>query len=523
MALPRASRRQRPTTCGIHESGTAPTRCRGCSTVTEHGTIAFSSRTGRLLLTVTILASGMGFLDSTVVNVALPKIESELGGGLATIQWVLDSYALTLGALVLVGGALGDALGRKRVFLWGVSGFAATSVLCGIAPTAGTLIAARALQGVAAAMMIPGSLALISALFRSEDRGRAIGAWSGLAGLVTVLGPVIGGLLVDSGEGGWRWAFLINLPIAVLVLLLARTIPTPDKPELRLRTLRRVDFTGAVLTTLALLLIVTPLIEYQRLPLALVLILVMAGLVVFLVFWVVEARRERGGTIAPMMPPSLWRIRSFSMANIITLFVYGALGAVLLLFVIGFQIGLGWSALAAGAAGLPITLILAAFSARVGALLPRVGSRNLLTLGAGLVGLGAFVLAWVPSGASYWLNVLPGILVFGAGLVFMVAPITTTALGDIPVKSSGIGSGVNNSVARIAGLIAVALVPLTAGLTHVDANAGAAVLPGYRRGMLICAVLMWVGGLLSWFGFDAAVGRVGEGDQEPSPDVEPGR
>lgn len=484
--------------------------------MTQENTIAYGSAMGRRILLMTILASGMGFLDSTVVNVALPRIEEELGGGFATIQWVLDSYLLTLGSLVLVGGALGDVLGRKRVFIWGVVGFAFTSVLCGLAPTATTLIAARALQGIAAALMIPGSLSLLSSLFRAQDRGKAIGAWSGLAGLVTALGPFVGGLLVDSGSGGWRWIFILNVPLAGVVLLLARRVPTPDRvpstgaPHQSLA--QQVDFTGAGLTVLGLALIVTPLIEANRIPTWLVALSITAGLLVLYLFWVLERRREFTRGPPPMLPPSMWRIRSFSMANLITFFVYGGLGSVLLLFTIGFQIGLGWSALAAGAAGIPITIVLALLSAKIGGLLPKYGSRNLLTLGSALIAAGAAWLALLPDDASYWIDVLPPLLVFAVGLAFMVAPITTTALGDIPVESSGIGSGVNNAVARIASLITIALVPLAAGLSGLNAEAGAAVLPGYRRAMFICAGLMALGAVLAWFGFSKDTGRVATPD-----------
>ena len=478
----------------------------------SENTIAFGSGIGRRVLAMAIVASGIGFLDATVVNVALPKIEAELGGGFATIQWVLDAYLLTLGALVLVGGALGDSLGRKRVFVWGVSGFAVTSLLCGLAPNATTLIVARALQGVAAALMIPGSLSLLSSLFRPQDRGRAIGAWSGLAGLVTALGPFVGGVLVDSGSSGWRWVFLLNLPLAAVVLWLARGIPTPDVDQRKNASLpplrEQIDFAGAGLTILGLALIVTPLIEARNIPGWLTAASILAGLAVLYGFWLLEQHREIRRTPPPMLPPSLWKIRSFSMANFITLFIYGGLSSVLLLFTIGFQIGLGWSALAAGAAGLPITLVLALLSSRIGGLLPKYGSRNLLTLGASLICLGALGLAALPDDASYWVNVLPPLLLFALGLAFMVAPITTTALGDIPVASSGTGSGVNNAVARIAGLIAIALVPLAAGLTSFDAEAGATVLPGYRRAMLICAALLALAAVLSWFGFSKETGRV---------------
>ncbi len=485
-------------------------------TVNDSNFLVFNSRRGRLLMATTILASGMGFLDGTVVNVALPRIQEDLGGGLATMQWVLDSYLLTLGALVLVGGALGDLLGRKRVFAWGITGFAISSALCGIAPTAETLVIARALQGVAAAAMIPGSLALLSSLFAAADRGKAIGLWSGLSGIVTAIGPFVGGTLVDASPSGWRWVFLINLPLAVVALVLCR--PIPDLPGNRKpgKLSSQVDLLGAGMTVVGLALVVGPLIEIERLGGVLATVLTTTGIALLVGFWFVERSREVSQKPAPMMPPSLWRFRSFTVANLVTFIVYGALGALLLLFTIGLQIGLGWSALAAGASGLPITIILALLSSKIGGLIPRLGSRLLLTLGSLLMAIGMFMLSFLPEGATYIVNVLPGILVFALGLAFVVAPITTTALGDIPVDSSGVGSGVNNALSRISGLVAVAVVPLLAGLSHSTELTGSAVLPGYQRAVIICAALCLAGAALSWFGFTRETGRVVADSQDPN-------
>ncbi len=487
------------------------------SSASEH-TLVFSSKAGRSLMGAAIVASGIGFLDGTVVNVALPAIQADLGGGLATMQWVLDSYLLTLGALVLVGGALGDLLGRKRVFMWGIVGFALSSLLCGIAPTAATLVAARGVQGVAAALMIPGSLALLSSLFTDKDRGRAIGLWSGLSGIVTALGPFVGGTLVDSSPSGWRWVFLINLPLAALALVLCR--PIPAVPGLRkpgpLRA--QVDFLGAGMTVLGLGLIVGPLIEVERLGWNITSVLVAVGIALLIGFWFLERAREVSQSPPAMMPTTLWRFRSFTVANLVTFVVYGALGALLLLFTIGLQIGLGWSALAAGASGLPITIVLALLSAKIGGLLPKLGSRLLLTIGSLLMAVGMVMLSLLPADATYWVDVFPGITVFALGLAFIVAPITTTALGDIPVDSSGVGSGVNNALARIASLVAVAVIPLLAGLSHSSDLTGAAVLPGYQRAVLLCAALCLVGAALSWFGFTADTGKVAADSAEQPTD-----
>lgn len=474
--------------------------------------LGFTSRQGRMVLAATILASGMGFLDSSVVKVALPKMQEDLGGGFATMQWVLDSYLLTLGSLVLVGGALGDLLGRKRVFVWGIVGFAVTSVMCGLAPNAAFLVGARAAQGVTAALMVPGSLALLSSLFTHEDRGRAIGLWSGLAGITTAIGPFVGGALVDASASGWRWIFLMNVPLGAATLWLCRAIPGQPGERKPGPLAAQVDLLGAFMTVTGLALIVGPLIEFEQLGAVPAFALVAAGAGVLVGFWFLEKKRERTQAPAPMVPPALWRFRSFSVANIVTFVVYGALGALLLLFTVGLQIGLGWSALATGAAGVPITIILAVLSSPIGGLLPKVGSRPLLTLGASLMAVGMVMLSFLPEGASYWLNVLPGLLVFAVGLAFVVAPITTTALGDIPVASSGTGSGVNNAVARIASLVAVAVVPLMAGLTGEELS-GPAVLPGYRTAVLICAGLCAAGAVLSWLGFTRDTGRVVAAEQ----------
>ena len=467
------------------------------------------------MLWATILASGVAFLDGTVVNVALPRIEADLGGGFATLQWVLDSYLLTLGSLVLIGGSLGDLLGRRRVFRWGIVSFGITSAACGLAPTAETLIAARAAQGVAAALMVPGSLAILSSVFAGEDRGRAIGLWSGLSGIVTAIGPFLGGFLVDAHPSGWRAVFLLNLPLlGVAAWLTARSVPDLPGNRTAEPLLRQVDFLGAVLAVSGLALVVGPLIEFGRIGPVWTAAGVSAGAAVLAAFVVVERRRAVTRRPPPMMPPALFSIRSFSVANAETFVVYGALGSVLLLFTVGLQIGLGWSALAAGAAGIPITLILAAGSSRVGALLPRVGSRILLTAGPAVMTVGILLLATIRPGDTYLWPILPGIVIFGLGLVLMVAPITTTALGEIPIEQSGVGSGVNNAIARIAGLIAVAAIPLAAGLAGTSASSGADVFPGYTRAALVAAALTAAGAVLAWFGFTPETGKVAEDTPE---------
>ena len=459
------------------------------------------------MLAAAILASGMAFLDSTVVNVALPRIESDLGGGLATMQWVSDAYLLTLGSLVLVGGALGDLLGRKRVFIVGIAAFGATSLLCGLAPTAELLIAARAAQGVAAALMVPASLAILSSVFAPEDRAKAIGLWSGLSAVTTAIGPVVGGVMVDAHPSGWRAVFLLNIPLAVVAVWLTRR-GVPDIPGTRtsapLRT--QVDVLGGTLAVLGLALLVASLIEVELLGWPTAIAGVLIGVAVLTAFVVVERRREQTGSPPPMMPPHLFGYRSFAVANVQTFVLYGALGAVLLLFTICLQLGLGWTALAAGAAGIPITLILALGSSRAGALIPKMGAKPLLTAGPLVMAAGIGLLALIRPGDTYWWPMLPGVVIFGIGLTLLVAPITSTALGDIPPEQSGAGSGTNNAVARIASLIAIAAVPALAGLDQAGANPE--FFSAYSRATLVCALLCVAGAVVAAVGYAPSTGRV---------------
>jgi EmrB/QacA subfamily drug resistance transporter len=438
------------------------------------------------VLLATVLGSGVAFLDGTVVNVALPHMAVSLDAGFATMQWVLDAYLLTLGAFVLVGGALGDVLGRRKVFLFGLGGFALASAACGAAPNGSVLVAARAVQGVAAALLVPGSLALIAAAFAAEDRDRAIGAWSGLAGLASAIGPFLGGWLVDAVS--WRWVFYLNLPlIAVAMAVTLLAVPeSRDEGETR-RGWSDLDIPGAVLTAAALGLLVVPLIETQ-LSVAVRVTLFVASAVAAAGFLRVEATRTH-----PMVPLGLVRGRVFAVANAVTFVVYGALGGAMFLLAVQLQTGLGYSALEAGASLVPLTVMLLVFSSRVGALVPRVGSRPLLTAGPILAGGGLALLARATPGASYGTGVLPGVLVFAAGMCLVVAPITSTALGALEPRHAGLASGVNNAVARVASLIAVAVLPAVAGV-----SAGAR-LPqhGFQVAMLVAAGLAMAGGVLA--------------------------
>ncbi|MGV1036407.1 MAG: MFS transporter [Candidatus Nanopelagicales bacterium] len=475
-------------------------------------TLAWKSRRGRLALAATILGSGVAFLDGSVVSVALPRIEADLGGGLATLQWVFDGYLLTLGALVLVGGALGDLLGKRRVFIVGTVGFGIASLLCGLAPTANTLIAARMLQGVAAALLIPTSLAILNTVFAGEDRGRAIGAWSGLSGLFTAVGPFLGGVLVESSPSGWRWVFLINVPLVIGAVWLAKLgIPQLAGSRTNAPIWSQVDALGGVLAVIGLGLIVGPLIEVQRLGALLTAGLVILGAAVLVLFGLVERRRAVTKTPPPMVQLSLFRLRTFSVANLLTFVVYGALGGAFFLVTVALQVGMGYSAIAAGASGIPVTILLALFSSRVGALLPKVGARPLLTFGPICMAAGIALLAVMRPGQTYWLGVFPGFLLFAIGLVFVVAPVTATALADVGPSLSGAASGVNNAVARIASLVAIILLPLAGGMAASEATSlttGVAFLDGYRTAMLVAAATCALGGAVAAFGFKSRDGRV---------------
>lgn len=459
------------------------------------------------MLAATTVASGIAFLDGSIVNVALPHISADLGGGFATVQWVLDGYLLTLGALVLVGGGLGDLLGKRRVFEAGMVLFAIASVLCGLAPSSGVLIAARLLQGVGAALLVPGSLAILSAVFSDAARGAAIGMWSGLSGVFTALGPFVGGALVDSGPSGWRWAFLVNPPLLVLALVLSRR-GVPDLPGSRTPGPLRgqLDVLGGGLTVLGLGLLVAPLIELDRLGPAVAIGVAVIGLLALGGFVAVERRREVTLRPPPMIPLRLFRIRAFSVANVVTFVVYGALSVNGLMLTLLLQTEMGYTALQAGAATLPVTALLVLLSSRVGALVPRYGSRLLLTAGCTVVTAAFAGLATIGRDVSYVHGVLPWVALFGLGLTLVVAPVTTTVLADVTGTHAGAASGVNNAVARLGGLIAVAVLPLVGGLSG-GAVGGAGFLAGYARTMWAAAVLCLLGAGVCWFGFTTRTGR----------------
>ena len=390
---------------------------------------------GRWVIAAAVLGSGVAFLDGTVVNVALPAIAKDFHASLADLQWVVTAYLLTLGALLVIGGSLGDLFGRRRVFLIGLVGFGITSMASGLAPSIDTLILARALQGVAAALLVPGSLAMISASFRPSDRGRAIGAWSGLAGVSTAIGPFLGGFLIDSVS--WRLVFLINIPFVVVTAL----ITWRHVPETREATDdRRVDVLGGLVLALGLAGLVDALIEGPSSGWSgSTLLLGIGGALALVAFFVIEVRSSH-----PMVPLGIFRSRQFSGANAVTFVVYGALGAVTFLLVVHLQTDLGYSALEAGAALIPVTLLTLAFSARMGALAQRIGPRLPMTIGPVIVGLGTVLLARVHGDASYWGAVFPAVCVLGVGLAVTVAPLTAAVLGAVDDDHAGLGSAVNN-------------------------------------------------------------------------------
>lgn len=437
------------------------------------GTIRLASPQGRWLIAAMILGSGMAFLDGSIVGLALPAMNADLDAGAAGVQWIVNAYTLTLAALILVGGSLGDRLGRRRVFVVGVTWFAVASVLCALAPTIQVLVAARGLQGVGAALLTPGSLAIISASFAEEDRGPAIGVWSGLAGVTTAIGPLVGGWLVDTT--GWRGIFGINVPLAAAVVWLAvRHVPETTGEQ------DRIDYEGAALTALGLAALTYGLVE-KSWPWA-------GGGVLLMIVFVVHQK------ITPhaLVPLSLFADRVFTAANICTFAIYGALAASGFLLVQQLQYVSGFSPLAAGLASVPMTIIMLLFSGRAGALGARIGPRWPMTVGPLVAATGLLLMLRIGPGASFWLDVLPASIVFGAGITILVAPLTTAVLAAAPMEQTGIASGINNAVARTASLLAVAAIPPLAGITGRDFADPAVFDPGFRAGTLICVGMLVV-------------------------------
>ena len=391
----------------------------------------------------------MTFIDGTVVNVALPALQADLHATITDVQWVVEAYALFLGSLILVGGAMGDQLGRKRVFLFGVVSFTAASILCGLATSPRLLIIARALQGIGAAFLVPGSLAIISATFSDADRGRAIGTWSGFSAITTAIGPVIGGWLIQHVS--WRAAFFLNVPLAAIVVVLSLLFMDESRDESRTA---RIDWSGALLGVLGLGGIVFGFLEWPPLgPGHPLVIGSLAMGALSLVLLVVVERRARN----PMMPLDLFRSRTFTLANVLTLLLYGALGVVLFLlplYLIQIQ---HYSATEAGAALVPLALIMFALSRWAGGLVARTGPRLPLTVGPAIAAIGVGLFARGGISGSYWSTVFPAVCLLGLGMTITVAPLTTTVMGAVETHRAGVASGINNAVARVAGLLTIAV------------------------------------------------------------------
>ena len=441
------------------------------------------TRAQRLVLTISILAAFVPFLDGSVINVAVPAISEELGGGLRTQQWVVDAYLITLGSLILVAGSLSDLHGRLLILRLGLIGFGVTSVLCAIAPTAEILIVARGLQGISGALLVPSSLALILANFRGAEQAKAIGTWTGFTSAAFLLGPILGGVFVDLLT--WRLVFAINvLPIVVTLILLARLGQSDER-----KAGSHVDYLSAALAIVGLGAPVFALIEQANFGWQSPIIFVpfAVGIVAFAAFiW-----RQRVIRV-PLMPLGLFRVRNFGMGNVATVAIYAALSLGNFIVAIYLQQVVGYSATQAGAAFLPVTVLTVLLSSRFGALAGRFGPRLFMTAGPIIAGIGFLLLLRVEDQADYLTQVLPGVLVFGLGLAVTVSPLTSAILGSIDSEQAGIGSAINNAIARIAGLVAIAMVGVIVG-EQLDAD-------GYARGVLVTAALLIIGGIVSLVG-----------------------
>jgi EmrB/QacA subfamily drug resistance transporter len=448
-----------------------------------------NSRAGRLTLVTVILGSGIAILDGSVVNIAVRTIGTDLDASLAELQWVLNGYMLSLASLILVGGALGDRFGRRRMYLTGVAGFALTSAMCAFAQDPTQLVWFRVLQGITAALLTPGGLAIIEASFRPEDRPAAIGRWAGVSGVAAAAGPLIGGFLLE--HGGWRWIFAINVPLCLAVLWLGRFVPESSDDEARRM---RFDVGGAVVGVAALGAVTSVLTFWKQWSGATV-AAATAGTAVLVVVFVLLERRP--GAMAPV---SLFASRVFTAANLMTFLVYGALGAVFFLLVLQLQVTSGYGALEAGLAAIPTTVVMLLFSSRAATVAARTGPRVPMTFGPLVCALGVLPLATIGADAPYLLRVLPGMLVFSIGLTMLVSPLTAAVLNAVPDRHAGVASGVNNAVARAGSLLAVAAIPAIVGLGGEDYQDPGALTSGFRAGELICAGLLAAGGIVSWFG-----------------------
>jgi len=451
--------------------------------------VVLRSVQGRGVLAATILGSGMAQLDGTVVNVALPRIGRDLHAGLTSLQWTVNAYTLTLSGLLLLGGSLGDRLGRRRIFVLGVIWFTAASIGCALAPTATVLIAMRAVQGVGAALLTPGSLAILESVFIPEDRSAAVGAWSGLGGVATAIGPVLGGLLVGVAPWGWRIVFVLNVPLAIAVIALSRRYIPETRDE---HAAGRVDITGVVLAASGLAALVYALTAASSGWKASTVVLLVVGVGLLAGFLIWQARVAN-----PLMPLGLFASRQFSAANATTFVVYAALSGALFLLPVQLQRVSGFSPVAAGSSLLPVTAVMLVLSARMGRVAQRIGPRLPMTVGPLIAAAGLALMAQIDSSSTYVTGVLPAALIFAVGLSCTVAPLTATVLAAAPAHQVGIASAVNNDVARVAGLLAVAVLPGLAGITSHAYNHPSELSAGFHTAVLIAAALCAFGGVLS--------------------------
>jgi len=439
-------------------------------------------RTGRWVLGAAVLGSSMTFVDGTVVNVALPVLQSKLGASVAETQWVVEAYSLFLSALILVGGAAGDRYGRRRVFTIGVTIFGLASVACGMSTSVGPLVVARAVQGLGAALLVPGSLALISASFSRSQRGKAIGTWSAATSVAAGIGPVLGGWLVEHAS--WRWIFFLNVPFVVAVLAICWTHVPESRDD---DTSGPLDWLGAALATGGLGAVVYGLVESGSRGFGdpVVLASLGVGVAALACFVVVEARGRN-----PMVPLGLFRSRTFAGANLLTLFLYGALGGVMFLLPFNLIRVQGYSATAAGGALTPFVVVMVVLSRWAGGIVDRFGARVPLVVGPLVAGAGFGLMALPVVGGSYWSTFFPAIVVMSVGMGIAVVPLTTTVMTSVEERHSGAASGINNAASRLAALLAVAVVGVVLG---------GDVVAGFRAAVLACAGLTVLSAASAWW------------------------
>jgi EmrB/QacA subfamily drug resistance transporter len=439
--------------------------------------LTLHSAKGRVALAATVAASSMASLDATVVNVALPHIGRDFHAPVSALQWVLTGYLLSLASLILLGGALGDRFGRRKVFIVGTVWFAVASAVCGAAPNIGVLVAARILQGVGGALLTPGSLAILQASFRESDRAAAVGAWSGLGGVAGAIGPFVGGALVDGP--GWRWAFLLNVPVAALAIVCCRAaVPESRDPH----AARGLDLSGAALAVVGLAAGTWALTEAGLRGWTNASVLAASGVAAVAIAGFAWNLLH---TADPLVPPVLFRNRTFTVVNLMTVLLFGALGLTFFLVSYELQVAAGWSALKAGVALLPVTVLMLVLSARSGSLAQRIGARPQLIIGPLLAGAGLILLAGIGPGASWTTDVLPGAVVFGLGLATFVAPLTATVMASAHPDHVSVASGVSNAIARAASLAALALIPAISGLSK--ASGPGQVTLSFRLALLVSA------------------------------------